>query len=157
MPTTTYSRESIIEAIKQCATALGRTPSRAAFISHSRITEYHVLSHFSSWTDAVSAAELEPDTSNHRLTDEQLLEDWGAVVRKQRSIPTRHAYRKMGSHSISMYAKRFGAWSVLPDRFRQFAADQAQWADVVTLLPVPCERPIISSPPSDSSTPSVPL
>lgn len=150
MPTATYSKESIIEAVRECATALGHTPSRAAFISHSGISEYHVLSHFPSWTDAVRAAGLQPDTSNQRLTDEQLLEDWGAVVRIQRSIPTQHAYRRIGNHSLMMYQKRFGAWSSLPDRFRQFAADRAQWADVITLLPVPRESPIISTPPSES-------
>jgi hypothetical protein len=154
MPTATHSKESIIEAIKECAKSLGRTPSRSAFISHSRISEYYVLSHFSSWTDAVSAAGLQPDTSNQRLADEQLLEDWGAVVRIQRSIPTRHAYRKIGNHSLSMYDKRFGAWSSLPDRFRQFATNRTEWADVVTLLPVHRDRPTVSNPPPDSNTPS---
>jgi len=154
MPTATHSKESIIEAIKQCARALGRTPSRSAFIAHSQITEYHVLSHFSSWTDAVSAAGLQPDTSNQRLTEEQLLEEWGALVRAHRSIPTRDAYRRTGNYSPGVFEKRFGPWSSLPERFRQFAANREEWADVVTLLPIPRDRPIISSSPSDSSTPS---
>ena len=54
------------------------------------MTEYQILQHFPSWREAVRAAGLEPDATNVKLADEDLLQDWGDLVRKHRQIPTRN-------------------------------------------------------------------
>jgi len=132
-----FNREDILKAIRDAAEAGGRTPSRSQFIAHSGIGEYHVMSHFPSWNDAVRAAGLAPDTSNLRIEDEELLTDWARVVREHRHIPTRQLYRREGRFSPGVFDKHFGPWSAVPARFRQFAASQPEWADVVALLPPP--------------------
>lgn len=131
-----HTRESIVEAIRTCAANIGESPSRASFVGHSGITEYHVLLHFPNWTEAVIAAGLSPDTSNLRIEDDQLLADWGMVVRKCRQIPTRHKYRSEGKYSVSVFGKRFGPWSSLPQVFRTFAEARPEWQDVCALLPI---------------------
>lgn len=128
-------RNEIIDAIKQTAIKLGRTPSRSAFIAHTGIREYYVLKHFPNWNSAVSDAGLKPDTTNVKIDDDTLLADWGKVVRHLRQIPTRHQYGTQGNFSTGVFEHHFGPWSHVPDRFRAFAADKIDWNDVLTLLP----------------------
>ena len=82
-------------------------------------------------------AGVQPHTGNIKLTDDELLADWGELVRTHRQIPTRHQYRREGGHSPGVFETRFGPRSALPERFRGFAKDKPEWADVVTLLPEP--------------------
>jgi HNH endonuclease len=113
--------DEIVAAIKDVAAVLGHSPSRSEFISRSGITEYHILSHFESWNAAVRAAGQDPDETNLRADDQELLIDWAALVRKHRRIPTRHQYRREGSFSPGVFDRHFGAWSGLPAVFRAFA------------------------------------
>lgn len=131
-----YNRKDIMNAIKKTVTELGKNPSRSTFIRYTGIAEYHVLKHFSSWNSAVEAAGFEPDTSNIRLEDDDLLSDWGKIVRKLRQIPTRVQYKHIGKYSSWVFEKHFGLWSNLPDKFRTFAKDSDEWNDVITLLPL---------------------
>ena len=72
-----------------------------------------------------------------------LLQDWGEVVRRLREIPTFVRYHREGNYSPDVFQVRFGAWSKLPDVFREFAKEKPDWSDVVALLPVKPEvRPI---------------
>lgn len=128
-------QNEIINAIKQMAIELSRTPSRSAFIAHTGISEHHVLKHFPNWNSAVSDAGLKPYTTNVKIDDDTLLADWGEVVRNLRQIPTRHQYGTQGNFSTGVFEHHFGPWSHVPDRFRAFAADKIEWNDVLTLLP----------------------
>jgi hypothetical protein len=119
------------------AETLGHPPSRSEFISETGISEFKILKHFPGWSQAVRASGLEPDSTNVRLDDSVLLEDWGKLIRRDRRIPTRHQYRREGRFSPGAFEKHFGPWSAIPDHFRSFAKDRPDWADVVALLPVP--------------------
>ena len=132
-PTT---KDQVLDAIKDCARALGRAPSRAEFKSRSHITEYWVLKYFDSWRAAVRAAGFEPDTSNVPLEPASLLTEWGEIVRQIRHIPTRDQYRRLRKHSPTSYEKHFGPWSGIPEKFREFAKHKVEWVDVVALLPL---------------------
>jgi len=130
-----YSESAILEAIRAAARELGEPLSRPRFLSHSGLSEYRILRHFPSWRAALHAAGLEPDNTNIRLKDEELLLDWGEVVRKRRQIPTREQYRREGNFGVNSFANHFGPWSTIPDHFRQFAGGKAEWSDVLALLP----------------------
>lgn len=130
------SRSEILEAIRDCATALGRVPSRSEFLARSKLTEYQVLNYFNSWGDAVKKAGLEPNFKNVKIADATFLEDWAAVVRNLRHIPTRFQYKREGKFSPGAFDRAFGAWSGIPDRFRHFAGAKSERADVVALLPL---------------------
>ena len=135
------SKTEVLEAIRQCAEEVGQPPSRSEFKAHSGMTEYQVLKHFPSWREAVRAAGLEPDSTNVRLDDATLLEDWGSFVRKIRQIPTRDQYRREGKYSPGVFERHFGPWSVVPTKFREFADDNPAWTDVLALLPTQVVRP----------------
>ena len=129
------TKEELLAAIQNAEQALGHTPSKAEFKANSGISEYQIVQHFDSWTDAVRAAGLEPDLTNIRIDDSTLLEDWGRLVREQRHIPTRVAYRKYGNFSPGVFDRHFGPWSSIPKAFRKYAAGRPDWADVIALLP----------------------
>lgn len=130
------SKETILDSIRKLATTLGKVPSRSEFVAATGITEHNVLKYFAGWRDAVSRAGLSPHSANTKLDDSQLFEDWAALVRKCRHIPTRDQYRRQGSFSPSAFEKHFGPWSAVPARFREYANGKGQWDDVVALLPL---------------------
>ncbi|MFQ5924350.1 MAG: homing endonuclease associated repeat-containing protein [Anaerolineales bacterium] len=136
MPRPLPNKQEVLDAIRQVAKTLGHPPSRTEFKARSGMTEYQVLSHFRNWREAVRAAGLEPYSTGIRLDDNDLLQDWGDLVRKNRQIPTRDQYRREGKYSPGVFEKHFGPWSMVPVKFRKFARDKPEWVDVVALLPV---------------------
>lgn len=158
MTTALPDRDEVLNAIRIAAQTLGRPPSRSEFKSSSGMTEYQVLKRFPSWREAVRAAGLEPHSTNIPINPDVLLEDWGEFVRGIRRIPTRDQYRRDGTYSPGVFEKRFGPWSAIPGKFREFAAGKPEWADVVALLPVENARASTAnySPTSDLALPNVP-
>ncbi len=132
----TSDQSTVLDAIRETAKALGRAPSRREFMRSSGMTEYQVLRHFPSWREAVRAAGLDSEPTNVPLEPAVLLEDWGELVRRARRIPTRHQYRRDGSYSPGVFERKFGPWSAVPAKFREFAANRPEWVDVVALLPI---------------------
>ena len=145
-----YSKDDILSAIRETAQSLGKPPSRAQFMAHSGITEYHVLKWFPSWNAAVTAAGLKAHTGNIKLDDSVLLEDWGSLVRDLRHIPTRSQYQQHGTYSSGVFERHFGPWSSLPGHFRRFAGDNSEWTDVLALLPS-SSPPVRRTPPSPAT------
>ena len=136
-PDVLIDADRILNEIGRVADKIGRTPSRPQFIAETGLSEYQILRHFPSWSSAVSASGLTPDSSNIRLDDATLLADWGELVRRHRRIPTRNQYRREGHFSPGSFETHFGPWSSLPRHFRTFAQSDPSWADVVALLPEP--------------------
>jgi HNH endonuclease len=130
-------KKRITDSIARIARKLGRAPSRSEFIASSGISAHFVLRSFRGWNEAVRAAGLRPNTSNVRVEDRALLEDWGKQVRRNRGIHPRYAHLREGQYDPSTIERRFGPWSKLPEAFRKFAKGKQGWADVLGFLPVP--------------------
>ncbi len=146
MTTALPEQDQVLNAIRSAAQTFGHPPSRAEFISSSGMTEYQVLKHFPSWREAVRAAGLEPNSTNLPIEPDALLENWGELVRRVRRIPTRLQYRRDGTYSPGVFDRRFGPWSTIPSKFREFAEGKTEWVDVIALLPLENSRPLISTP-----------
>ena len=131
-----YTRIDILDAIRLAARELGQPLSRSRFIAHSGISEYRILKHFPSWREALKASGVEINDTNVKLEDDDLLRDWGDLVRRRREIPTRMQYRREGNYSPGTFAKHFGPWSTIPEYFRRFAKNKQEWVDVLALLPI---------------------
>ena len=129
------AKQHILDSIAAIARGLGRAPTLSEFVGLAQISEYSVSECFPSWNDAVRSAGLHPNTLNVRLEDSELLKDWGEIVRTNRAIPPRRAYRRLGKYDPRTLERRFGPWSSLPDVFLNFAKDKPEWADVAALLP----------------------
>jgi len=143
-------RRLILESIAAIARGLGRPPSRSQFVSLAKISEHHVLRFFPSWNDAIRAAGLAPFTTNIKVADSALLEDWAQAVRRLRAVPSRRVYRHHGKYDVRTVERRFGPWSSLPEVFRNFAAGKPQWRDVLAFLPSATPRQARRQPNGDS-------
>jgi len=133
-------KELILDSLAAIARGAGRPPTRREFLSLSGISEYAVLKAIPSWNAALEAAGLAPYTGNVRLEDDELLEDWGDAVRRNRGIVTCRAYHKLGKFGLRTIENRFGAWSQVPEVFRKFAQGKPEWTDVLALLPAPAPK-----------------
>jgi len=146
------TKESILDGIRALAAKLGRAPTRREFESATGVSEYHVIMSFPGWRDAIVAAGVEPSKPVRRLDAEVLLCDWAEIVRKARQIPSIRQYRREGQHSATNFQRYIGAWSEIPEKFRAFAKDKAEWADVVALLPVASAAAAIAAGATSAST-----
>lgn len=148
-------RLHILDEFRRVAKELGKAPSRSEFKAKSGLSEWRILRHFPNYREAVRAAGLQPDSTNLKLSDEALLEDWGQVVRKLRQIPTNHQYRREGKFGNSVYIRHFGPWSAIPGAFRQFATGKSEWVDVLALLPTDQPSQLTAQPRSNPTTASL--
>jgi hypothetical protein len=128
-------KQRILKSIATFAKQLGHTPSILEFAAHAEISRYSLFRLFPKWNQAVRAAGLKPNRLYVRPADSELLRDWGEVVRKNRSIPSRWAYRLAGKYYPLTLARRFGGWESVPQAFRNSAKGKREWADVLALLP----------------------
>lgn len=159
------SREILLASIRQSFNAAGgEWVSRKRFLQESRLKESDLFRHFAGWSEAVAAAGIDQRPYNQKISVDELLEDWGNVVRRERSIPTRKRYKIDGAFSPGVFESNFGPWSEVPGRFREWAAENPDWADVVALLPAQPDRhartqlgvrPTNSASPSRAVTPLV--
>src|SRR5260370_1863614 len=91
-------KQRILKSIATIAKQLGHTPSILEFAARAEISRYFLFQLFPRWNDAVRAAGLQPNRLYARPEDSELLRDWGEVVRKKRSMPSRSAYRLAGEY-----------------------------------------------------------
>jgi hypothetical protein len=131
-----HKRDEIIEAIKKCATKLGRAPSQAEFRRASKISWYQVYKHFRGMRQAVRAAGLEPGPRGGALDVNALTLDWAGVVRKLGRLPSRAEYCEHGIHHAGTLHARI-VWSQMAHKFvllvREFHLER-EWADVVKIV-----------------------
>ena len=129
-------REEIIAAIRNCATQLGRAPSKAELCKASKITWHQVYKHFRGMRAAVRAAGLEPGPRGGPLDVNALVLDWARVVRELGRLPSRAEYDARGKHhSVTLHA-RIG-WSQMAHKFvlaiREFHLEK-EWSDVEQIV-----------------------
>ena len=129
-------RDELVQSIRGTIERNGGSwVGRRQFLAESGFKDSDVFRHFPSWSEAVAATGLDLEPSNQKIPPDDLLADWGDLVRRRGAIPTRKQYRIGGSHSPGVFESNFGPWSMIPAKFREFAQDKPEWADVLALLP----------------------
>ncbi len=128
------SKAEIVEGIKSVSKSLNKDVlTMREFFEKSDITYYDITHNFTGWSDACQAAGIQCDMSRDRISDEDLLSDWGQVVRKFGSVPTLTAYQLNGKFSRPAF-NRFGSWKDVPNTFIEFANNSVDWEDVVEIV-----------------------
>ena len=84
-------KQKIIDAIGAVAKRLGRTPSLLEFERRSGISKYSVTRLFPKWNNAVREARIEPCRLYVRPANNELLRDWGEMVRRKGALLSRNA------------------------------------------------------------------
>lgn len=131
----TVDKVQILDTIRELSQELGHPPSRDEFQDLTGISQNQVLLHFPSWREALRVSGVETNSTNMELEEKDLLEDWGMFVRKNRHLPTITQFSHKGKYGPTVFKKHFGTWSVIPFKFKDFAKDKPEWADVLSLLP----------------------
>ncbi len=132
----TLDKDRVTKLIRQAfEKADGVWVGRRRFLSESGLKNSDIFRHFAKWSEAIVAAGVDLEPYNRKIPTEELLTDWAEIVRHRRTIPTRKQYRLEGNYSPGVFESRFGPWSSIPVRFREFAQDKPEWADVLALLP----------------------
>ena len=137
MKTPTFSKAQILTAMQKTAAKLGHSPSQHELLRLTGITTRRVLTHFSTYRDAVRAAGLEPKNHGRRVDVWRLLHDWGRVTREMGHPPSLQEYKARGKYGTSTLEKRFGRWNKVRERFVELVHEQERledWADVLETI-----------------------
>ena len=116
-----HTPESLVASLQQVADQLDKkSVSRSEFIRETGISEWHILKHFDSWNDFVTAADLQP-TDVSRIDDTELLEAMLEAFLQEGRVTTRTRFRKACRYSDYVYAKRWGTWDSILLEFGRWA------------------------------------
>jgi hypothetical protein len=142
---TSDERKAILDGIRQVVSEIGgKRPTREQLVKKLGIP-WRRVEHFfpnQTMTSAVAAAGYTFDRYHAKIRLVDWLMDWGEVVRRKGSIPGLKEY-KHKAHGAKYSPGVFendpggGRWSLVPLKFRGFAKDKPEWADVVAKLPQP--------------------
>jgi len=131
------SREEVMAAIVECTEKLGHVPSYLELTRTTKVSSRSIVRHFGTYTRALRACNLERYCGGQKLALEELLQDWGRVVRQLKKIPSKAEYTHMGRHSTTPLKTRFGSWGQVPRYLRLHLEEQnrtEEWTDVLELI-----------------------
>ena len=130
------SREAVLDAIRRVIKASGGGHvSLAAFLASSGLGSGDIFRHFVRWKDALCAAGFGFKYYNAPVESDQLLADWGSVVRELQRLPSCMEYQHKGNHAYVTLQRRFDGWSNVPNAFLAFAGGKSEWVDLQKLVP----------------------
>jgi hypothetical protein len=135
------SKEEILTAIRAEAkqTRGGRIRLKR-FLAKTKIEAGDLYRHFVSWGSAVSAARIDWSRQRGYVESDELLKDWGTVVRELKRPPTFSSYDEHGKYSPATMQHRFGSWLNVRQSFILFSEGKEEWADVLQFCSPPLPR-----------------
>ena len=105
-----YTDAEVIEELQRVATKLGRSPSRAEFKEHGRISVKAVQSHFGSWDDGLRVANLET-TTQRTATEEDVITTIQDLAAELGRPPKAREMENHGAWSVKVAQRCFGRWN----------------------------------------------
>lgn len=130
----TVTQQEITDAIRSVEKRLGQVPSQAKFLAQSGINKAALLRAFPIWKQAVCASGLRPHRRTRPQSAEELIIDWGRVVRKLARTPSQIEYLRLGEFSWYQWKREFGRWAAAERAFREYAFSKPEWNDVIDIL-----------------------
>jgi|SRR5579859_1116954 len=131
------TREEIINAIRELATKLGRTPSRTELARMTKVNRREIRNHFATYGRALHECQLEKTGGGRKVPLETLFRDWAELVRRLKKIPTVVEYEELSKYSISPLLNRFKTWGRMPGAMMAKAKEEGWaegWDDVVEIV-----------------------
>jgi hypothetical protein len=130
------TKEEIIALVKKVAAELGHRPNQYEFWQMAGAKKEHMRRLFGSYRELVQEAGFEALGPGYHLTIDQLLEDWAAVTRRLRKVPTVMQYNKAGKYSHRAFRVRWKSWQDVPAAMMEWASAKwpdRQWDDVMEI------------------------
>jgi hypothetical protein len=131
------TKEEIIAGIQSCAEELGRVPTVADLKEKKRTSLKTIRRFFGRYSDALREAGFDPHGAGYKLDVETLFNDWAAIARQTRKIPSILAYNKQSKYSVGPLLTRFGGWTEVPRGLLMFAREKGleeEWGDVMGMI-----------------------
>lgn len=114
-------RQKIINEIKRIALENNLdTVSQRIFRQNSNISTCHIYRQFEIWTEAIELADLKPDTSRKKKTDDELWEELLRVCIKLNEIPGRLKFERNSKFNSRTYTKKMGNWEKVLINFKEW-------------------------------------
>jgi hypothetical protein len=130
------SKEEIIAAINKCAQEVGRCPTLAELLELSPVSRRDFTKVFGNYTAAVRACGMEP-RGRRPTALANLFQDWAAIVRKLKKVPTIDQYQTESAYSTKPLINRFRGWrNVAPMMLAYIERERLedQWFDVADAI-----------------------
>lgn len=131
-----YSKEKLVQAYKEVWRALAKSPTKREFIRDARIDGRAVSERAISvcfggrFASLAAAAGSEPNNQKQKIQDEDLLTEWGNIVRKLGHVPTVAEFHGLSRFSPDVLQRRFGGFTRVPQRFMEECGESPDWADI---------------------------
>lgn len=145
--------DQLLAKIKECAEAIGHTPTQKEFIDFNQSQRFlHLVNKtFGSWKNAIKMAKLAERPQfggkpRQRYTNEELLEYLNIFWQENQKVPTETDFRRGLLPDSNVYKRRFGSvpkartlagihehpkrWDTLPTKFRDPALNGIKWKPV---------------------------
>lgn len=105
-----YSREELLEGIRELADELGRVPTRKDMAENGDASGSIYSKRFDSWNEALRLAGFEP---NHRVnvSMNEVLDEVHRLKDELGRVPTSKDMDREGEFSSRIYRSRFGTWN----------------------------------------------
>lgn len=141
----TYSREALVEELRALAQRLQKKSiSRSEFIRETGVSEWHVMKHFDTWNEFVTASELQP-TDIGRIPDQELLEAMYQSFIGENGVTTQRRFNKVCRYSETVYRRRWGRWDNVLAEFRSWVATAHPDFPYMSQLPNADSNPVTTS------------
>jgi hypothetical protein len=114
-------KQEVIAAMQRCARKLGRPPSFVELRRMTKVTINHIRNYFGTYTRALRLAGLEVGHAGTTSSMEDLFNDWVAVARAAKRIPTMTDQNVHGKYSPRPLLSRFGSWTRVVEGMRAYA------------------------------------
>jgi hypothetical protein len=137
MPSNVKTKSQIVQAIRECAEQLGRSPSLRELLRLKGVSEHNLQAECGSLKHGLKLAGVSSTGRGYNLSDADLLLDWARIARKLGKIPTVAEYETNGRFTNMPFNKRYQRWALVPQAFREFCkkgAVESQWQDVLEMV-----------------------
>lgn len=132
-----WTKETIMKAIKECAKELGHAPSYPELRKRRKITRRVIVRALGGYAKALRACGLERRGPGYMASMEGLFQDWAELVRELKKVPSIGEYEGRDGYSTRPLARRFGGWRHVPAAMLEYARKEGiegQYKDVLDIV-----------------------
>src|SRR6202012_5987001 len=123
--------------IQELAAELGHPPSLSELVKMSPVTKASVYRKLGNYKNALTICGLERTGPGYQTEMGELFQDWAALTRELRKLPTMADYEAHGKFSIQPLLRRFGIWGDVPAGMLKHIRKEGlenEWKDVTEII-----------------------
>jgi hypothetical protein len=131
------TREEMVTTIRELAEKLGRPPSLAELAKMTPVSRQKIRRCFGTYTWTLRECGLEARHRKQTISTEKLFQDWTAVVRKLKKVPSIKEFEEVSEYTIGPFQREFRTWTRVPEAMVEYARKHelmTEWQDVMKVV-----------------------